>query len=122
MQQHILIVDDEPMITHAFRRYFEAHGYRVTTKSDGQEALEAAETDPIDGVVTDFHMPKMNGVELLRRLRERSPSLPAVIVSSCLAEFRNPGGRTVVLSKPAQMESIVKALQGLLAPLDAPSP
>lgn len=114
MPHHILIVDDDPSLSRALRRCLETYGYRATAETTAHQALSAIENDPIDGVVTDFRLPGMNGIEMLERLRERFPALPAVIYSSCTDGFANLSGKTVVLNKPVECEDIVEALQKLI--------
>lgn len=98
--RHILIVDDAKEIVTLFQKSFEAQKFRVTVAQDGEAALTAIANDPIDGVVTDFRMPDMNGDELLLRIRERQPCVPAIIVSASANEVPAQGDNTVVLSKP----------------------
>ena len=79
-QARILVVDDEPQIGRVLRTGLKTHGYDVRVASDGISALETfGDWDP-DLVVTDLAMPNMGGLELCRRLRERS-QLPIIVLS-----------------------------------------
>ena len=68
----IAIVDDDHNILTSVSIALEAEGYRVMTYSDGFSALQAFKTSPPDLVILDIKMPRMDGMELLRRLREKS--------------------------------------------------
>ena len=71
----VLVVDDEPTITEVVSRYLERAGYSAHVAADGPGALQvAAETRP-DLVVLDLMMPGMDGLEVMRLLRERQPVL-----------------------------------------------
>jgi two-component system chemotaxis sensor kinase CheA len=81
----ILVVDDQFMVRELQRSILEAAGFRVCTAQHGVEALELLETEPDVGlVVTDIQMPTMDGLELVRAIRDRSAvrSLPVVVVTS----------------------------------------
>jgi CheY-like chemotaxis protein len=80
---HILLAEDEVLIALMFQDALEVEGHRVSVAHDGIEALEVDEQDPAEVLVTDLAMPRMGGRELLERLRERRPGLPALVVSGC---------------------------------------
>jgi DNA-binding response OmpR family regulator len=67
--QHILVVDDEPSIVEVVGLYLEREGYRVTVARDGQAALDAVRHERPDLIVLDLMLPKMDGLEITRRLR-----------------------------------------------------
>jgi two-component system, OmpR family, response regulator ResD len=67
----ILVVDDEPTITEVVSRYLERAGYATRVAGDGPAALRLASESPPDLVVLDLMMPGMDGLEVMRRLRER---------------------------------------------------
>jgi two-component system alkaline phosphatase synthesis response regulator PhoP/two-component system response regulator VicR len=69
MQKYVLAVDDEPHIRRLVEVNLQRAGYRVGTACDGQEALERIREEPPDMVVLDVMMPRMDGFELLRRLK-----------------------------------------------------
>jgi CheY-like chemotaxis protein len=113
--QHILIVDDVDMVAYSFQRYFEHHGYRVTVAYDGPSALAAIQNAPIDGVVTDYRMPGMNGMELLAKLRNKHPTLPALVVSAYTQEIEMQESRlTRIFRKPAALQDILNAMKSML--------
>lgn len=80
-QRCILIADDDPDIREVLRLYLENAGYRVVEAADGQEALEAVAAQHVDLCLLDIMMPRLDGYQTLKRLRE-SNSLPVIIISA----------------------------------------
>ncbi len=78
---HILVVDDDPAILKLVYTNLKARDYKVTTAADGEEALEAVEKDFIDLIILDIMMPKLDGVEVCRRIREWS-NVPIIVLSA----------------------------------------
>lgn len=75
----ILIVDDDPAVLWSAEQALRRAGYRTTTAFDGYGALNAdRQHGPFDLLITDLYMPFMNGVEIARRLRRRTPRLKAL--------------------------------------------
>jgi two-component system, OmpR family, response regulator ResD len=66
----VLVVDDEPTIAEIVSRYLERAGYRTQVAADGVQALQAAASHPPDLVVLDLMLPGIDGLEVMRRLRE----------------------------------------------------
>lgn len=80
--QRILIVDDNTMGLSARRSVLEAVGHTITTTASAVEALELFNSGrAFDLVVTDYKMPKMNGVELISEIRKLCPDLPIILIS-----------------------------------------
>ena len=77
----ILIADDDQDIRELLRLYLESEGYRVREAVDGAEALGAVKAGGIDLVLLDIMMPRIDGYQVLRRLRETS-ALPVIMVSA----------------------------------------
>src|SRR5690606_39028007 len=72
MAHKILVVDDEMTLLHTVRAYLEQEGYTVQTASDGHSALYAFRDFQPDLVVLDIMLPELNGLEVLRQLRQTS--------------------------------------------------
>jgi len=83
-RKRILVVDDEIYIVHILEFSLTMEGYEVATASDGEEALRKIEEDRPDLVVLDIMMPKLDGYEVCRRLRqkEETASLPVILLSA----------------------------------------
>jgi len=77
----ILVVDDEPDVAEAIQSVLESAGFTVVTATSAQGGLEAVEKHEFDVVVTDIIMPKVNGLELIRRLRSSYPRIRVIAIS-----------------------------------------
>jgi two-component system response regulator AtoC len=78
----ILIVDDERTLARAVRAFLQEAGYEAEVAGDAEQALGMLETLRPDVVFSDVRLPGMNGIELLRRIREFDPALPVVIMTA----------------------------------------
>ena len=87
----ILIVDDEEGIRLLYQEELELDGFAVETAKNGDQALEKFKTAPPDLVILDINMPGMNGIEVLRQMKEVNPGLP-VILSSAYPEYKQDLG------------------------------
>ena len=119
--QTILVVDDEPAVREVLRQIILALGYRVRTAQDGAAALAIIE-DPsaeIDGVVTDLHMPNMDGVELARRISRTRPGLGVILSSGRIDPQEAHGADGALfrgnLEKPFTIERLSQALRAVLS-------
>jgi len=83
-RKRILVVDDEIYIVHILEFTLTMEGYEVATAADGEEALRKIEQDRPDLVVLDIMMPKLDGYEVCRRLRQDDDlkSLPVILLSA----------------------------------------
>jgi two-component system KDP operon response regulator KdpE len=77
----ILVVDDDPAILRLLSTNLKARGYGVITATDGDEALEAVQKDFVDLIILDIMMPRLDGVQVCRRIREWS-DIPIIILSA----------------------------------------
>ena len=68
----VLLVDDDPAMLRLLCKWLKTAGYPVCTAADGQEALDAIESDCPDFLITDWEMPRINGLELCRKVRDTS--------------------------------------------------
>jgi two-component system response regulator (stage 0 sporulation protein F) len=78
----MLIVDDEAPVREVLRDYFIERGYAVFTAADGQEALAAFARERPDIVLLDVRMPGLDGLEVLKRLREVDPDVAVIMVTA----------------------------------------
>ena len=81
MQQTIALVDDDKNILTSVSMALEAEGYQVRTYNDGEEALRGLSQQPVDLAILDIKMPRMDGMELLQKLRSSS-NLPVIFLTS----------------------------------------
>ncbi len=75
----ILIVDDDPHIRMLYKEELEEEGYEVFIASSGKEALDIFSQESPDVVTLDILMPGMDGIEVLRKMKEQNPSLPVIM-------------------------------------------
>lgn len=79
--KRVLVVDDDSELLYVLSVRLVSAGYTVYGAANGVEALEQMEKHPVDVVLTDYHMPKMNGLELLSNSRVSWPGIPVIVVS-----------------------------------------
>jgi len=78
---HILVVDDEPLVCQQLERLFTHSGYAVTIAPSAEKAIERLDNGDIDLVVTDIRLPGMSGVELTKRIQEKSSDVPVIVIT-----------------------------------------
>jgi two-component system response regulator ChvI len=82
MSQRVALVDDDRNILTSVAMALEAEGFTVDSYSDGEQALRGIGQTPVDLAVLDIKMPRMDGMELLQKLRTRATSLPIIFLTS----------------------------------------
>ncbi len=82
MSSRILIVDDEEGIRLLYKEELEEEGYEVELASSGEEALKKLDSGQMDMVLLDIKMPGMDGVEVLRKLKEKYKELPVILCTA----------------------------------------
>lgn len=83
----ILVVDDDLHIQRLYKEEFEDEGYEVVVASNGQEALERFDTESPDIVTLDILLPDIDGIRLLRQMKEKKPKVP--IIMSTAYDYRD---------------------------------
>ena len=83
----ILIVDDDPNILRLYKEELEEEGYTIVTASNGQEAIERFDQEDPDLVTLDILLPDIDGIKLLRQMKEKKPRLP--IIMSTAYDYRD---------------------------------
>jgi CheY-like chemotaxis protein len=82
----LLITDDDPGFRETLRVVFEPRGFRTLLAGDGEEAIQVVRRETVHLVLLDMHMPKLTGLETLRRLKEFRALLPCILLSAQLDE------------------------------------
>ncbi len=115
MQENVLVVDDHPEIRDLMVKILERRGYRVSTASDGHDALTQFALARPDLVITDLSMPGLNGYQLCRLIRGIS-SVPVLIMSAQkgVEEKAYEMGADAFVSKPFDMEALWAEIDELL--------
>jgi len=80
-KNHVLVVDDEELYRRAIERILRRVGYDVLMARDGLEALQVISVQSVDLVLCDIQMPGINGLELVRQIREIEPDLPCIVMT-----------------------------------------
>jgi two-component system, NtrC family, response regulator AtoC len=109
----VLLVDDEPGVLFTLKEVLEERGLQPVTASSGRAALEKLEG--VDAVVTDLAMPEMDGLMLLRAIRERDPALPVILLtahgSERVAVSAMKAGAYDYATKPFDIDEIALAVE-----------
>ncbi len=114
----ILLVDDNKLGLAARKSVLEELGHRITTAAEGREALASFAREPFDLVITDYKMPHLNGIELIRKIREARAVTPIILLSGyaeALGLTETTTGADVVLNKSAnEVQHLIRAVNRLL--------
>ncbi len=117
MKQTIALVDDDRNILTSVSMTLEQEGYQVRTYTDGESALQGITTRPVDLAVLDIKMPRMDGIELLQRLRARS-QLPVIFLTSKDEEVDEVMGLRLgaddYITKPFSQRLLLERIRALL--------
>jgi two-component system response regulator ChvI len=113
----IALVDDDRNILTSVSIALEAEGYRIMTYTDGYSALDGFESSPPDLAILDIKMPRMDGMEMLRRLRQKS-DVPVIFLSSKDEEFDELFGLKMgaddFIRKPFSQRLLVEHVKAVL--------
>ena len=114
----ILIVEDEPPVLDVLASLLTDEGFAVRTAPDGRVALEMLADDLPDLLITDVMMPRLDGWTLLAAVRERTPTLPVIVISAVdRREARHWAffitDHTVFLRKPFDVETLLATVERL---------
>ena len=117
MPATIALVDDDRNILASVSMALEAEGFRVKTFTDGTEALRALTSQPVDLLVLDIKMPRMDGMEVLQRLRKNS-SMPVIFLTSKDDEVDEVLGLRMgaddYIKKPFSQRLLIERIRALL--------
>jgi CheY-like chemotaxis protein len=131
LQERVLIIDDELDVRDAIRRVLERSGYVVRTAEHVPAALAELRRDPVDVVITDIIMPKVNGVEAISAIRSEFPAVkiiaisgggnfgitaykPTAITTTAYLAAAQRAGAHHILTKPFESSDIIQAIAAVL--------
>lgn len=114
----ILLLDDNSMGQSARRSVLEELGHKVTTLATPHEALELCGKQRFDVVVTDYKMPKMNGLEFIARLRKQHPVIGVILISGFTDTLglneANTGADVVLQKSSHEVSHLIRSVNRLL--------
>ena len=116
MKQRILFAEDEPISRKLISMFLRGEGYEVDEAKDGAEALGLLNNIQFDLVISDIRMPRVDGIELITRLRANSPDTPFIVLTSypndALDLSKLP--KSLVLGKPVLFDILRSNIERLL--------
>ncbi|MEO8028329.1 MAG: response regulator [Bryobacteraceae bacterium] len=116
----ILLVDDNKLGLSARQNVLEEVGYGVTTAANGEDAAAQFAEGAFDLVITDYKMPKMNGIELIGHLRQLSPKTPLILISGFVDALglteTSTGADAVIQKSHNEVSHLVRAVNKILRP------
>lgn len=119
MPQKILVVDDSDDTRDMMTRLLEMEAFTVVTAEDGNTGLDVAATERPDLIITDINMPNLNGLEMIRRLRqhpgfERIPIMAITAYGNGVAKEALDAGADRAATKPVQFKSLALEIKEML--------
>ena len=114
----LLVVDDEEFVLEMMCETLQSSGYSVLSATNGQEALEVYDANVVDAVLMDLMMPVMNGIEAIRKLRERTTNIPIIAASALSGEKPDEAmknGADMFVSKPFTADGLCEVVHRALA-------
>jgi CheY-like chemotaxis protein len=115
---NILLVDDNRNGLIVRKLLLEEQGYHVVTATDGAEAFELYQATLFDVVVTDYRMPRMNGIELIRGIREQNPEARIILLSGVVEPLglteENTGADAVIAKTSNEPSHLMRWVKRLL--------
>jgi DNA-binding response OmpR family regulator len=127
-QSTVLLIDDDPVILQLLEINFEMEGFAVLSAHDGQEGLDMVRRERPDVVVSDVMMPRRNGLELARELKDdpETGGIPVVLLSAKAqaadVQAGVDAGADEYVTKPFEPLELVDRVNGLLAAGRRPAP
>ena len=114
----LLITDDDRDFRETLQLVFEPLGFRTLVAGDGQEALDIVHREPVHLLLLDMHMPRLTGLETIRRVKQFSEELPCILLSADLDEQLAEEARQVrafsALAKPVRYAEIRRVVNRAL--------
>jgi two-component system response regulator ResD len=124
-EARVLVVDDEQIVREVLARYLEQEGFAVDTAQDGEQALASFDATAPDLVLLDLMLPRVDGYEVLRRMRERLPTPVIMLTARGTETDRVVGlelGADDYVTKPFSPREVVARVRAVLRRSAAPPP
>src|SRR5580704_13925384 len=122
----VLLVDDNRQGLIARRSLLQELGYNISTATSGDEALELFSKQNFDVVVTDYKMPRMNGVELIKRIRGAQSGVRIILLSGFVEPLglteQSTGADVVIVKSAGEVGQLTRSVKRLLSQAPARKP
>ena len=122
---NILLVEDEITLSKIMKYDFESSGFDVTLVHDGEKAYEMLKKNSFDALLVDWMIPKLSGVELIKRIRDEGMNIFVVMITAKNTEIDLLDGLTagadLYIKKPFSNRELVLQLKGMLSRFAAPN-
>jgi CheY-like chemotaxis protein len=112
----ILVVEDDNLFLWTLNCFLQKEGYEVFTAANAESAIDVAQQQSFDIVISDFHLPGLNGRDLIRKVRSVQPATKTILISAYQPEEienRDPALLNAYLNKPIELKSLKKLLHDL---------
>src|SRR6516162_6779091 len=109
-----IVIDDDPGVRSSLKFALEVEGFAVRTYPTGSDLLDEEDMPESGCVVADYHLPGMNGLDLLARLRDRKVSLPAILITtdpSAAVRGRAATARVRLVEKPLLSDALFQGIR-----------
>src|SRR5436190_7271213 len=106
----ILLADDEPFVRDIVVKLLHRAGHTVETAFDGQNALDAFQSETFDIVITDLSMPRLDGLGLAKVIKARSPAQKVVLLTGAGDDGALPPNVDFILAKPTNFDALANLL------------
>ena len=116
----ILVIDDDPAIRVIIEQILQSAGHAVISAVDGREGVDIFRANPVDVVITDLYMPNQEGLETIRELRSRFPTVAIIAMSGrptagTMLSIAEKLGAVCVLQKPFVPQELLAAVTNALS-------
>jgi cyclic di-GMP phosphodiesterase len=114
----VLVVEDDNLFLWSLGQYLKREGYEVSSAMTAELAFDMAQKQPFDIVISDFHLPGLNGKELIRKVRALYPVIKTVLISAYQREETGGDDESLLnayLNKPIELGNLKRLLQDLTA-------
>ena len=108
-KKRVLVVEDDNLFLWTLNCFLQKEGYDVFSVANGESAIDVVKEQPFDIVISDFHLPGLNGTDLLRKVRAFQPDAKTILISAYQPEEianEDPDLLNAYLNKPIELESL----------------
>ncbi len=121
-KRHLLVIDDDPLSVRLLADILDLRGYRVSTAPNCSLAMEVMNGQPVDAIITDFHLPDCTGLEMLHNARRVRHDVPVFVVSVDTDAMPGDASNGVfVFGKPISVHDVVTAVERAVPHRPAPA-